>query len=182
VSASTVLLLALVPLAARSQGADVRQALERGAFEEAHALVLATDDPLERARGAAEVFHRARDPLRALEAAEAGLQAAPEDLLLLYRAAAAALWLGLPAPAKAYAGRLARAVEGAELSPDERPAWARAAEEFAADAEDLARAEEARAAAVRRARWVVGLAGGVGLAAFVSLLVRAARGTALPRG
>ena len=145
-----MLLLCLGPQAERA-----RQALERGAFEEAYGFLRQEPDDLARARGLAELFYRARDPKRALEAAEAGLDAHPGDLLLRFRATAASLWLRLPERSDAHAARLSRSVEEATLTANERSAWRAAEEGFARDARHLASAERARVRAVRRARWVV---------------------------
>lgn len=173
-----LLAAALVPGLAPAPGAQhpaVVEAVDARRFAEARELALAQEDPTERSVALAFVHYRAGDPARALALAQEGLALAPHDLLLLHRACAAGLWLGLAEPAASHARRLEAAVEEAALDRDERAAWRASAREFALRAEALLEAERERLRATGRARTVV-LATLVGaLGVLGALVLRAGR-------
>lgn len=154
---------------------SAEQALAEGRFEQALELYDQAGDGLERARGRADVFYRARDPESALREARAGLREHPTDLHLLLRACGAGLWLADGATAGDFGARLQRAVAATDLAPDERQAWEAATAPLVSQALELSAGEDARAQAVARARAVVLAALALTALAFVSLLASGAR-------
>jgi len=153
---SLVSLLLSVPLVAQD-GAAVRAALERGDFLAAWSAMEAQGDALEKQRERSQILYAAGDPAGALAAAEQGLALAPTELELLHRATSSALWLSEPERARAFATRLAAAVDQVELAPEYRQGWRASRDDFLERVAELERHEAARAGAIARARagaWV----------------------------
>jgi hypothetical protein len=149
-----VVLLALLAWAPPALAQGHADALASGRFDQAWRALEDEPDLLRRARGRAEVLYRAGDPEGALRAAREGLASAPDDLELLHRATAAALWLADAGGARSWLERLAKAVERNSLAGENRRAWEASVASFRRQSDELAAAEDARAAAVRRARWL----------------------------
>lgn len=170
--------LALALLLALAAQESVPSALEAGDYARAWQLAEQAPSVLERARGHSEVLYRAGDPAGALQAAREGLEEAPTDLELLYRATGAALWLEEPGLARTLADRLGAAVSAAELPPEHRPGWESAARDFRAQASRLAERDATRRAAVTRARVTTAMVGLalVGVLAGIALLGRGGQG------
>jgi tetratricopeptide (TPR) repeat protein len=146
----------LLPLLWSGPQEDVTRALDHGDYRLAWERAEAREDPVERARARSQVLYRAGDPAGALGAAREGLALDPEDLELLHRAAGAAVWLEASDLARELADRLARAVDGAGLADEHRPAWEAAVLDYREAARRLADREGARRAATRRARATAG--------------------------
>jgi hypothetical protein len=152
-TASAVVLLAGAlsgSSAARDGGGAERQSL---ALELAAART--QNDPLRRAQLEADIFWRARDFPRVLAVAAEGLEHAPDDLLLLWRAAGAALWLQDGGSALAWTMRMESAVRAGDLDAEQRAGWVDEARSHAEQARALVELSEAGAVALRRSRHAV---------------------------
>ncbi len=143
--------------AGQAGDASWKAAVELGRFGDAWRMLELETDPLLRRRAEVEALYAAGDPAGALAFAENGLLSNPGDLELLFRAVSASIWLRAGERSRDAYERLAVAVKGAELSPDDRSAWHEALEDQRQRIETLERAEDARARAFGRARLVASL-------------------------
>lgn len=134
-----------------------RSAIAEGDFRRAVAQLQALPASAETENLWTNLYYRTGAPTLALEHLEAGLGHRPEHLELLHRGASVALWLGDAKLARLYVGRLAKAVEAAELVATARPGWQAAVEDFEERAAALEEDLLTRATALMRAR-VVALA------------------------
>lgn len=165
-------LLALLLAVSPTRTGDVEAALASGDFASAWDLAEAEEDPLERARWRTEIFYRGGNPSGALEAARVGLQQDPGHLVLLFRAAGAALWLQDPGASASYSRRLQDAVHASErLSPEEREQWLAVAQDFTTRTSRLEQHDRERDHAVSRARWI----SAAGLCALLAVIGLGAR-------
>lgn len=153
-----------------AQGPGWREALASEDYVKAWELSGDETDALSNSLARAEIFYRAGDPVRALDAAEEGLRLDPEHLALLYRATASALWLEDSFLASEYSLRLEKCVSSAPTLRDvEREEWTKAAADLRAGSIELDQHVEE----MRRALFVAkGIAfGGLALALLVSAVL-----------
>ena len=129
----------------------VRQEQERDWHAEELRLSALADDT-ERARGLAELYGSAGLPAAAWRTAQAGLVQAPEDLTLLFHAAANAMRLSQADLAREALDRLRGSLVRAALTAEVRGRWEESREslEHYADELDLRRASRVRAVAWAR--------------------------------
>lgn len=158
------LVCAALLLAAPRQDGDAVEALARGDLAGALDAAQAATAGAPRAQLEAEVYHRARDFPRVLRACREGLEAEPGNLVLLWRAAAAEIWLQDGARAAAWTSRLEGALDVADLDEAVEAQWRGTAADFRARADALSAAEAAARRCLERAKLVtvalVGAAGG----------------------
>jgi hypothetical protein len=116
-------------------------ALERGDYARAWSEAQAEEDPLLNARARAEVLYLGRDFPGVLAAVRDGLAVEPSETTLLWRGAAAALWLRDGERALEFVARLREVLPTLALSSDEVATWERSLGDYTAQA----RAESSRA-------------------------------------
>jgi len=167
-------LLVVTWLAAQAGLEGVREALAAGEYHSAWEALGTESDELARSRGRAEILYRAGDPAGALRAACAGLGIDPAQIDLLYHATGASVWLEDGPGAVAYSGRLLRAADTMEQSPEERRAWQEAARKLVARSEALVTRENELSRALARLRFIS--TGGVGFWLFALWLVLRSQG------
>lgn len=140
---------------------DVALLREQGLYALALDQAVALGDPTERAREVLEVLYHAGDLSGALGVGLAGLKAAPEDRLLLWRSSRLATDLGVAHLALDLTGRLAGEAERLALEPgmDAETArwWLDTSAQMVVEAKHLGGVRERQATAENRALWVVGL-------------------------
>jgi hypothetical protein len=85
---------------------EVGRLLDEQDFVRALEVGKSVKDPLERSRALTEVYYRAGSPTVALEMARSGLSLSPDDQDMLFKAAAASLWLKQPKLARNYLGMI----------------------------------------------------------------------------
>jgi hypothetical protein len=135
-------------------GRGIAQLLDQGRFREARVLLGEETDAHRRALGLAELHFRARSFGAALEAARAGLERRPQDLTLLQRAAASALYLRRPGQVRELVQRMEDALDESLEDPRHRDAWEDMLAAFRADCRRLEAEEDARSTCVTRAQVV----------------------------
>lgn len=119
--------------------ASVREALQADDYPAAWAIAEAEPDVLAQWRGRCEILYAAGDPAASLAAARRGLVSSPEDLLLLFRATGAALWLQEVRSSREYLRRLGSALDRAQLTAEEARGWREALQDLTARTQDLER-------------------------------------------
>ena len=161
-----VLLLTGAVLIAQGEADErLRRSMEAGEFLAAWEQAESAPDPTLGSRWRSEVLYMAGDPAGALEVAQAGLRAAPDDLELSFRAAASALWLQDARAALEHVERLERVLgRHATLDGEDLEEWQAACASFRGQVLALVRHNEARARAEASARAISLCAGGVVLA------------------
>lgn len=176
--AAIALLTPATQASAQAQGEAQDDALQRveslraeGRYVEALDACAAIPEPADRALAHADVLWYAGDLGGALTAAMEGLESAPREPALLWRATRLAVDLGAGERALGLASRLAQAAE--DLPPGERPRWQGDAADFERQARELVQRTSARAVALTRAR---GTVIGVGVVALAALMLLARRG------
>lgn len=148
--------LALIPVLASPPGEEAERALAllaEGRYAEALSWAEREPDALTRHRTRAEVLSAARDFPAALAATRSGLELAPDDLVLRWRAANLALWLRDAQLADETVGELERVLATAQLGADERVAWEASARDYRRQTDELLAGGRAIDAALLRARW-----------------------------
>ncbi len=140
-------------------GAEQRalEALEANDLGGALAAAREVSDPFTRATLECRAYHVARDFPRLLRSAETGLEHRPQDLVLLWRAASAELWLQDGVRASLFVERLAEALSASSLVEPERSAWETNVSSFTEQADALRASARSTERSVTRAR-VVSLA------------------------
>jgi hypothetical protein len=175
--ASAALLVFLEPsVGARVQTTErVVEAVRRGGYVEALALVERESDPLQRAQAECYLRHQAGDLSGAYDAARRGLAVLPSDRWLLERATYIALTLREASAARAH---LAALEEGSHASGpgegDGDGTWLRTLDSHRSELGELSSRLAARDSAASRARWISGSALVSLLAAF-ALSLRGSR-------
>ncbi len=148
-------------LASGFQGAEPERDTWSGLLEDQRfidALKLAQEDEnhIRSAQRMQELHHHAGDLSGALRAGLEGLVLAPDDLHLLWRSARLAGDLAQPVLAQELTSRLRSAITQADdlLSDEHLIWWQGASQELEQETAALLKIENAKAAAVTRARWV----------------------------
>ena len=135
---------------------EARRLRTAGRYAEALELTADILDPVQRAFERLEVRYHAGDLGGALREALAGLEVAPADRMLLWRASRLAIDLLATERAVVLSERLRAVVEsGSDLAPADRQAWVQEASELTQAAADVQRIDTERGNALLRARAAV---------------------------
>jgi len=132
----------------------VAEAREEGRYGEAWRLLEVVEDPVQRAKGEAELLAASGDLGGALSAAERGLEQAPGEIELAWRAASISITLGDAARSVRHVGNLEAGLATAELAPEHRAAWASSLRGLSVRADELGVLADKKCSAIRRARWI----------------------------